>query len=739
MKKLRATNRMAMFIILAALAVGMPQFSAHGQDQTTFGTDVLFRVEVKGPIQTIGLPIYANLRDAAGNDYALVIASLKQITGTGLSYQILDDPASPGAYYLALERRKGARQSAAGLFTILYDDGQRLLVKGGPEVADKLSGMGFDIKMVPTKPMIFRIPFDIKMVPTTPDISRTPQVFSAQTLAAIYDPRVAAMINQVQENILYEETGNLSGENAVAIGGSPYTITRRYTASGVPIEKATQYVYERMEALGLTVSYHNWSMYLNSSRNVVGAKTGKTRPTEIVLITAHLDDVPSSGLAPGADDNASGSAALLMAAEIMSSSSFERTIRFVFFTGEEQGLFGSTVYAAAAFSANENIVAVYNMDMISWDAIDGPTLRLHTRTSSNPGYNADMAIASTFSYVVTSYSLSSVLIPIITSDGENASDHSSFWDNGYAAILAIEDDKDDFTPYYHTANDTRQSLNMTYFTNFTKASVGTAAHLALPIDPLPPTDLTGSALSGREIALSWTDNTSDETGFKIERKTGINGTYSEIATVGANITSYNDTGCGDETTYYYKVRAYNEVGNSAYSNETNATTLLAAPSSLSALPASATQINLSWIDNSSHEPTFTIERATVSGGPYAEIGAAIANRTTYNDKGLTPGKTYYYRVRAHNADGDSNYSNEALATLIIPFDGDSSGACFIATAAFGTPLEKHVQTIRSYDGNADWIKSSSRLKALNKQSIQRFPMWSRGISTKGNALWRFIP
>ena len=120
------------------------------------------------------------------------------------------------------------------------------------------------------------------------------------------------------------------------------------------------------------------------------------------------------------------------------------------------------------------------MDMISWDAIAGPTLRLHTRTRSNPGYNADMAIAVTFSDVVATYGLSSGLTPIITSDGESASDHSSFWHSGYPAILAIEDDYDDFTPDYHTTDDIRQRLNMTYFTNFTKASVGTVAHLALP-------------------------------------------------------------------------------------------------------------------------------------------------------------------------------------------------------------------------------------------------------------------
>jgi hypothetical protein len=79
-------------------------------------------------------------------------------------------------------------------------------------------------------------------------------------------------------------------------------------------------------------------------------------------------------------------------------------------------------------------------------------------------------------------------------------------------------------------------------------------------------------VSTSQINLAWTDNASDETGFKIERKTGAAGTYAEIATVGANVTSYSSTGLVVNTTYFYRVRAFNTGGNSAYSNEANATT-----------------------------------------------------------------------------------------------------------------------------------------------------------------------
>jgi len=90
--------------------------------------------------------------------------------------------------------------------------------------------------------------------------------------------------------------------------------------------------------------------------------------------------------------------------------------------------------------------------------------------------------------------------------------------------------------------------------------------------PEAPSDLSATAVSESRIDLSWTDNSNDEYGFKIER-TKYGGTFSQIATVDANVTSYSDTGLSTYRTYYYRVRAYNNAGNSDYTNEADATTL----------------------------------------------------------------------------------------------------------------------------------------------------------------------
>lgn len=98
--------------------------------------------------------------------------------------------------------------------------------------------------------------------------------------------------------------------------------------------------------------YQPWSM----GRNVVGIQPGEGRPGEIVVVCAHLDDMPEAGPAPGADDNASGSAAVLEAARILSQYRFDRTLHFVLFTGEEQGLLGSRHYVTDAQAGGSNIV-----------------------------------------------------------------------------------------------------------------------------------------------------------------------------------------------------------------------------------------------------------------------------------------------------------------------------------------------------------------------------------------------
>jgi hypothetical protein len=301
--------------------------------------------------------------------------------------------------------------------------------------------------------------------------------------AVVRDARVAAMISAVRQADIYAQMSGLTGVTAITVGGQPFTLKTRNTSYPSYLTKATQYAYEYLKAQGLAVSYHNWDDedYDVSGRNVVAELRGKTRPGEIVLITAHVDDEPERAVAPGADDNASGSVGVMQAAARLAGRSFARTVRFVLFTGEEIDLLGSWAYAERCKTKNEKIVAVLNLDMIGWDGNGDGIALLRTRLKSDAGYAQDKAIAALFKQMPTVYGISG-LAPRILADQLEDGDQASFWYQGYPAIMAIEDDTiEEENPNYHKRADTLATLNMPYMTRYVQAAVGTAAHLAMPV------------------------------------------------------------------------------------------------------------------------------------------------------------------------------------------------------------------------------------------------------------------
>ncbi|MDI6791578.1 MAG: fibronectin type III domain-containing protein [bacterium] len=181
--------------------------------------------------------------------------------------------------------------------------------------------------------------------------------------------------------------------------------------------------------------------------------------------------------------------------------------------------------------------------------------------------------------------------------------------------------------------------------------------------PDPPTDLAADIVSGSEVDLNWSDNSDNETGFKIERSIS-GGPYSEIRVVSANVTGYRDSGLSPCIySYSYRVKAYNEVAASNYSNEITlpAQSPPESPSGLTGEGILSTRINLSWWDNSDNESGYKIERSQ-NGSGFTQVGMVGTNVTAYQDAGLNPKVTYCYRVRAENACGESNHTNEVCLT-----------------------------------------------------------------------------
>lgn len=194
--------------------------------------------------------------------------------------------------------------------------------------------------------------------------------------------------------------------------------------------------------------------------------------------------------------------------------------------------------------------------------------------------------------------------------------------------------------------------------------------------PIAPTNLeVGTDASMFTHDLIWDDNAANETGFKIYRRHEDALLFTEIATVGANVTSYNDTDSlvvGD--TYYYKLFAYNAFGNSSYSNiyEYEVIGLVAiplypyAPSGLDiGTDGDLETHDLTWEDNSSNESGFKIYRKVSTSLMWTQIDSVGANVTSYEDEdALVIGVTYHYKVSAYNSFDDSEYSN-ILAYMVV--------------------------------------------------------------------------
>ncbi|MCB1122029.1 MAG: fibronectin type III domain-containing protein, partial [Verrucomicrobiae bacterium] len=179
-----------------------------------------------------------------------------------------------------------------------------------------------------------------------------------------------------------------------------------------------------------------------------------------------------------------------------------------------------------------------------------------------------------------------------------------------------------------------------------------------------PTNLAATAASDRQINLSWTDNSTNETSFRVQRRQGSS-SWAEIVSLAPNSTSYSDSGLAQETSYSYRILASNNGAFSSPSNEASATTqgepAPTPPANLVASARTMSQIDLSWSDTSSNETWFRIQRR-VGSGNWADLVDLAANSTNYSDTGLSSNTSYTYRMRAGNATGLSTLSNEASAT-----------------------------------------------------------------------------
>jgi len=223
-------------------------------------------------------------------------------------------------------------------------------------------------------------------------------------------------------------------------------------------------------------------------------------------------------------------------------------------------------------------------------------------------------------------------------------------------------------------------LVLFFINSCSKSNTGNNNNPPTVTAPVSPSGLTVIIVSASQVNLSWVDNSSNETGFTIERKTGA-GAYSAISASAANITAYNDIGLSANTTYSYRVIAFNSAGNSpGHTNEVTITTpgvIVLTTSAISAVTMSSaisggnitndggspiTARGVVW--NTSNNPTVALSTKTSDG---TGTGSFASNIT-----GLTANTIYYVRSYATNTGGTS-YGNEVIFTSAPPNITDVDG------------------------------------------------------------------
>jgi hypothetical protein len=306
-------------------------------------------------------------------------------------------------------------------------------------------------------------------------------------LALEPDPTIARLVDAVTREELEPVVGDLSGAWPASVEGQAITFQTRSSSSGEPIDMAERYVFEQLDSYGLdAVVYHEFPAESGAppGRNVIGQLDGTTRPEEIVVVGAHLDDRPWSGRAPGADDNASGVSATLLLARSLAGLRFERTIRFALFGDEENAPWmceeiGSVGYAAQCRELGEDIVAMISADAIAFDPPESDTriLEMNIRPAAQDPERGDQRIAELWLAVLEAYEIDGLDARVIAT-GNEWSDHGSFWKHGYPAALLVAEEQEHWNPNWHTPGDTLETLDWQLYVRASRSYLALTAHLA---------------------------------------------------------------------------------------------------------------------------------------------------------------------------------------------------------------------------------------------------------------------
>jgi len=408
----------------------------------------------------------------------LALASDEQaarLAAVNLAGDVLDASPDVSLYYLAGSSESAAAPPPGGL---AYTP-DTWLVRASPDEAEGLVVQGYRLKKL-GGPIVLTMP--------APPPALPPLLPAAQNA-------IQEMVDAISPTLLSDYILHLQDRPGLPVGnglGTRHTYTTTHNL-------AANFIRDQFAQAGLQVTFDPFSVNGHDTQNVVATLPGSDpSSTKVYIVGGHYDSTASrtpgwswvTGSAPGADDNASGTAVVLEAARVLSPYRFNHTLIFIAFSGEEQGLFGSAHYAQAAKASGMDIGGVINLDMVGYNiACD----KLDVLGDPPSAWLVDEMLANN-----TQYSIGLVTERVLDASAWY-SDHSSFWNQGYHALMVIEDYQlrtsncYTATPYYHTVNDLYSTLNLRLVAKAARLAVATLAELAQPLVTTPTATPTPTA------------------------------------------------------------------------------------------------------------------------------------------------------------------------------------------------------------------------------------------------------
>ncbi len=472
------TARIVRFLFLLVLFCLAPLPHANLAAQTQVGP-ILYLIRANRAqlrqLANTGLTVHTALLTssdqyiASGNQAAGAAA-----TALGVIVRVLDPNTQGKVYFFAEADEPDSMAVVSAYGSILYQDATELFVSipatREAEFVEKVPAQGVEIYALPLTPYVL-----------------PPEVVSAMALPTQPDPLVSSLLAEISQDEIYNRIADLSGVRPVNLNGTNVTLTTSYTYSPV-IRYTEQYIFETFKVFGYNPVSIPWSKSGASGKTIVADLPGQVHPERIWIVDGHFDTTSQNPMvsAPGADDNASGVAAVLMIARLLRNQRFSDTIRFVGFSGEEQGMLGSQVYAAQLKHDGVQLMGVIDMDQLGYDSNNDHVFEIHSGTRANSLELAKMFIAANTLYQ------QGLVIELKDTTAARWSDHSSFWDQGFAAILVEENwftdsHPRDGTPCYHRVCDTIGTVNMDYVQRAARTTLATISHLAGIISGPTPT------------------------------------------------------------------------------------------------------------------------------------------------------------------------------------------------------------------------------------------------------------